>query len=117
MKLYLKYQGAPTLQREGRQLIVDNFGEGLPPDLVRQRVREFLRLEDRITDSMPDMEIILVTSNPTALSEFVRESDWINVYAWSDGEWVEILDHWNSDYLEHFVPGDLYENMLFEKRG
>jgi hypothetical protein len=83
------------------------------PQEIRADIHHRLTLESK---EDPDRESWLVTTNRTVL-DLVRHEGAIgyeDVFIWSQGRLVPLLEIHAADWLTHFALGDLYDSLALE---
>lgn len=81
---------------------VDNFGDGMTPEQIRDRMQEYDLLACNLC-----VPIVLLTTNRTVIDDMKGKEDCL--YILRNGRWSPIQEVIVPEYLEHFALGDLYD--------
>lgn len=87
-------------------IVADNFGAGLTPEQIRERMDEYNLLACNL-----QIPIVLLTTNHTAINEMKDAEE--NLYLRKENRWIPITELYKPDWLAHFDLGDLYERGYF----
>lgn len=93
-------------------IVADNFGAGLTPEQIRERMDEYNLLASNL-----QIPIVLLTTNHTAINEMKDAEEylfvWKNGIEGATGKWIPVTEMYSEDWLAHFDLGDLYERGYF----
>lgn len=92
-------------------VVIDNFGDGLTPNQIRERMNEYDLLACNLC-----IPIVLLTTNRTVIDDMKGKEDCLYVFksgcsgnTQGHDQWLPIEEVYLSDYLAHFSLGDLYD--------
>ena len=97
-------------------IVIDNFGAGLTPEQIRERMQEYDLLACNL-----QTPIVLLTTSCIAINFMKDAEEFLYVFKngnlenpQTESKWVPVMELYSQDFLAHFYPGDLYDRGYFD---